>query len=678
MNRKKGIHILRMCLIVLLSNLANAGNEQLEFKKDESPFHYKISGKLKTADTYYGKNISLLNDAIDHDRVFFQKNNLDVSADLGIRDFIDARFSMRTKATWGSPEIAPTTTTPTKLGDAVAQNHKHFMARHLFWMKEAWIKFSLNEALGLHSMKKQTFTLGAFPFQLGRGIALGDAFAVSPNYLGFFSDSAVDQYAFGMKLSGDIVDEKLSYDLYGGILDNKSNSLSRTGRKILGQEYGKLSCPERGFGKVAYIIAGRLNIKPIDDKEHGKLTFEPYFLYHSDKEQQVEFLADATTRLGTIGVATEYISDRFEFGFDMAGNLGHQCVKGWDRNQIEVQNRNGTIQLVNSHVYTNINPLATDDATAAVTNYSPYKAPYVATGIETATGIVNSAGSTANGLINNAVQAEGQNGKLIGVATDLNLVSTIPTTVGTVDENTLYNATNRFRDPYRTEYKGWMLVSDAAAYTENKEFMFAVTAAYVSGDQDPNFTLKDGDYRGFVSLQELYAGKRVKSAFFLGGEGKLSLPLDIPASEKQPNRFGSLTSGLTNLSFIGAGVTWKPQDWEKTFTLNPNILAYWEPYPDRKFDLTTKQTLAQQASSFLGIELNVYLKKELMKNLNLYGIVSVFIPGSHFDDVRGKPLNAAQWKILDRFDVTGYNGDSAPGLGTNSSFTFNFGFEYLF
>ena len=42
-------------------------------------------------------------------------------------------------------------------------------------------------------------TFGAFPFELGRGIALGTAYAVDASDLGFYSENAIDQYAFGGK-----------------------------------------------------------------------------------------------------------------------------------------------------------------------------------------------------------------------------------------------------------------------------------------------------------------------------------------------------------------------------------------------------------------------------------------------------------------------------------------------
>ena len=337
----------------------------------EKPFLWRISGKLKTGDTYYGKNISQLNSCNSEDRVFYTKHSLDLNADLAYLDLLKSRFTLRSKAVWGSPEVAPTTTESTKILNSVGQRHKHFIPRHVLWMREAWLEFSLNEALGLSFFDKpQTFILGAFPFQLGRGIALGDAYAVSPNYLGFYSDSAVDQYAFGGKLGGDLAGDWLSYDLYGAILNNLSNSLSKTGQKMLGQQYGRLSHPERGFGKINFVIAGRFNILALNDEKKGKFNFEPYFLYNNDPEQHVDFVGDSSSKLGTIGIAGEFESDRFEFGFDTALNFGSQQIKGWDRNKIDLQNRNGVAQEINTHVYVNVDPTSTNGA--AVTDLGSY------------------------------------------------------------------------------------------------------------------------------------------------------------------------------------------------------------------------------------------------------------------------------------------------------------------
>jgi len=678
MNLQTKSSALTVCLSLLVSMYTMAKQEKAFIEintqdQDEKLFDYSFSGGVKVGDTFYGAYTTFLNRNNCNDRLFKINSKADLELNYNCKEIFWGKVATRNKVGWGSNLIVPTTTSSTKILDSVGQRHKHASPRQLFWLREGWIEFSIAESLGMSPFEKQqTLTLGAFPFQLGRGIALGDAYAVSPDYIGFYSDYAVDQYALGAKLSGEIVKDKLSYDLYVALLDNQSDSLSRTEQNILGQQFGKLRRPERGFGKINRLFAGRLIWTVIDREDAGTGTIEPYFLVNTDPEQQVEFLGDATSKLGTFGIAGEFLTDRFEFGFETAFNRGHQCVKGWDRNIIMLQNRNGQVQEVNSHVLVNVDPIE-----SASTVGSAYKAPHVTNGI-TAGGVVSSAGSNAKSLVNNAPQSEQYNGMSIGVATDLDTVSTIPAVVGSVQSNELFNATDRFRNKYCNLYRGWMMVADGAVFFKDRDVRLAGTAGYASGDLDPNSEQKDGHYKGFIGLQELYAGKRVKSAFFLGSAGKLQLPLDTPPSEKHPNRFGALTSGFTNIGFIGAGVRWIPQSWEKYFELNPNILAFWQTHPDRKFDLVTKTTTTQQSRSYLGTELNVHLKKQLLCDLYFFILSSIFIPGSHFDDVRGKPLNAKHQKILDRIDPTGFNEDSLPGLGKNISYTLNFGFEYKF
>jgi hypothetical protein len=67
-----------------------------------------------------------------------------------------------------------------------------------------------------------------------------------------------------------------------------------------------------------------------------------------------------------------------------------------------------------------------------------------------------------------------------------------------------------------------------------------------------------------------------------------------------------------------------------------------------------------------------------MKSLKLYFVVSVFIPGGHFDDIQGKPISAAQVRALDKFDRTGYDDERVPNISNNTAATFNVGLEYVF
>jgi len=233
---------------------------------------------------------------------------------------------------------------PVKIADAETGSHKHFIGRQIWWVKEGWVEILLNKAIGFGG-KEQTLKLGVFPFELGRGIALGSAYAISPGLIGFFNSNIIDQYAPGALLHGTLYDSriKLYYDLYVGVLENKSDSFETITQKVYSQEIGRRKDPFRGFGSINYILASKVDCV-IDSICGGdKLVIQPYGLYNRDPEQRVEFPSDASSKLITVGLYSDYVGKNFEFGFECAINFGHQCVKPWDRNQIQLENREGYI-----------------------------------------------------------------------------------------------------------------------------------------------------------------------------------------------------------------------------------------------------------------------------------------------------------------------------------------------
>ncbi len=654
--------------------------------KGESDIELIFSGKYRP-EVFWGDNISLFNSSIavnckPIDRVFFARHILDLNIDLlyGRKKYnktaLEFLFSMRNKGIWGNPEsIASTTDSSIKFLDTVLGSHRHGIPRHIFWIREAWMRFNINEPIGFHMKNNHEFTIGIFSFQLGRGIALGDAYAVGPELLGFYTETVVDQFAPGARLSGDIFKDLLSYELYASILQNKSATLGDTGLKIFRQEFGRRNCPQRGFGVINYVIAGHLFWYVFDNDKIGSLTLEPYFLYNQDPEQEVEFIGDASSKLGTIGLACEYANSKWEFGFDYAFNLGRQKVKGWDRNQIVLQNRNGRSTFVNSHALVNANGSATD----APSNLGVYSAPHSPDNTVAGDGSVSKTGKTAQKLINDAEQGEEFNGQFIGTVPGYTAaIGGVPNpTQAGVTLDQFYNATNRYRNPYSNQFEGWMIVADAAWWAIPKELKVAIGAGVASGDENPNLETIDGNFTGFIGLQEIYSGKRVRSVFALGGAGKLKRPLSVPDTEQSPSAFSDEVSGFTNLVFTGAGLTWTP-DWKKKFSFNPNVLAYWEQHPTKKFDIATKSNSPHDARTFLGVEVNSFIFYNLLPDLKAYFVGSVFIPGSHYCDIRGKPLTPDQDKALDLFNSTGVEDTPVPNIGTDPGVTLNFGFEYNF
>ncbi|MCL4361719.1 hypothetical protein M1446_05190 [Candidatus Dependentiae bacterium] len=597
---------------------------------------------------FFGKNTNLLNDN-NPDKLFFFRHTIDIVSEYNYgkmsydHPLVTVKWNVRNKGIWGDPEsIAVTTETPISVADTAFAGHKHSIPRHILWYRELWIEMCLSELLGLNFCNRHTLTLGAFPFLLGRGIALGDAYAVDPDILGYFSPYAVDQFAFGLRLAGEFIHNCLGYDLYGAILDNKADTFDNVNLKILGQQFGRRFCPARGTGIVNYVVAGRLKYYPIKD-DVNDVYFEPYGLFNSNPEQKIEFLGDASIKLVTLGFASESYLGNWEFGFDTAFNIGAQFVKGWDRNIVTpVKNKDtAVLQFVNTQVTdatTGKDALATD-ANQALIITSPENAD--------------------------------QNGMQIG-------------------SSSLVNKVTRFTNPYKNKLKGSMFVCDLAYnfYVPNN-IKLAAGFGYASGDNDPNRDLDglndsdvDGDFEGFIGLQEIYSGMRIKSAFFLNGQGRIPRLLSFPTQEQQIfNPFASKTSRFTNIIYTGASVQFNscddsPRPWQAW----PNIMFFWQEHASRIFDVVQGQSIGRSARSFFGTEINLFSEIELMPDLKFYAISAVFFPGSYYKDVKGKPLTKDQQKYLNSFSEDGVPGEVefVPTLGNNMAFFFNLGFEYRY
>ena len=159
---------------------------------------------------------------------------------------------------------------------------------------------------------------------MGHGIALGDAYAVNPGLLGFFTENTVDQYAPGVLFSGEIIKDRWTYDLYGAIFEDKSDSLSNNAERIYEHKFGATwplnkgrNNQSRGFGHVNWLVALKFEAVAMDSKRVGKLEIEPYILYNHAPEQRLEFPADGYSKLGTAGFDVDYSHKGFEASLNL-------------------------------------------------------------------------------------------------------------------------------------------------------------------------------------------------------------------------------------------------------------------------------------------------------------------------------------------------------------------------
>lgn len=624
-----------------------AKKESLKFQFGDSSF--ELIPKVRM-EAFIARNTALFNNDNPTDRILIPgKFTLDFISIYKYgqqtfgHDAIRFRATIRTKGTFGDPDsIASTAEATIKDLETVVGSHSHPLARYFCWVREAWIDICLNDAFHVPFFsKEQRFTVGIFPFSLGRGISLGSSYAVDPDFIGYYSPSAVDQFAPGARIYGDL-SKTLGYDLYFAITQNRSDTFSNVNAQINGQLIGHRYDQARGFGKINWIVAGRFRWTPVQ-ADCAQIYLEPYALYNDEREQRVEFLGDANGKLGTFGLAMESQFGDFEFGFDAAFNIGRQQVLAVDRNTIVKESREGTVVQANSHVKASAGSSAPD--------ISGKKALF----------------RTANQqVIDVSAQGVAYNGQPISSA--------------------LTNDINRFRSCYNNVYKGKMAVMDMA-YTFRcfNNLKVAATAGVATGDENPNKDLEDpndsrvdGDYRGFIGLQETYSGKRVQSAFVLSGAGSLPRVLSFPSDEVS-EQTPSTTSRFTNIIFVGGGFTFKGQcPWSQPWSINPNVLAYWQQHRTKFFDKTINESSPDKyAARFLGVEYNVFFDVIMFDDFKGFIVASAFVPGSHYKDIRGKPINRDQAKYLDALSDNGV-APKRPLLGDNAAFFINAGFEYKF
>ena len=626
----------------------------LYYHHGDSEINFGVRARMP--DFLLGKNLKFINDLNPTDRILFFRHTIDfvteywygkAAADF---DLVYFKMQIRNRAIWGDPEsIGSTTNSTIKELEAVFGRHSHAIPRLFLWIRELWIQFNASELLGLPFCNQHTMTFGAFPFELGRGIALGAAFSLDPTDLGFFNESGIDQYAFGGKLSGDIYKGELTYDVYAAILSNFADTFDNVNQKIRGQQFGFRQDQARGFGIINYVVAGRLVYTPKLKRPGQSIRVEPYILYNHNPEQRVEVPGDATSDLGTAGIAGEFELGNFDCGFDTAFNFGHQNVHGWDRNGIKLENRDGDAVVVNTHVRQ-----AAEGIPNARTSPLALKAR------------VNQA------IINTSAQTAEDNGVIIG---QNNL-------------GTLINGPFRFTNPSRNQYRGMMLVYDMGYYICKPELKVCAGFGYASGDRNPNRDQRftgDSDqaktYEGFIGLQEIYSGTRVKSAFLLSGQGKIPRALTFPAPEVF-DPFATVANRFTNVLFSGASVFWKPAWSCKKWTLNPNMVAFWSDFSTSFFDETQgrrgRNVQGSFARNYLGLETNVFIEAMLIEDLKLITVAGVFFPGAHFRDIQGRPLTRDQREFLNNVDVSGIQNDRVPLLGSDKAYFINVALEYRF
>ena len=597
-------------------------------------------GGLFREEFLYAENPIMLNDSIPDGYDFFKQTldllfNFKYGKETFGHDAIELFMDIRQKGIWGDVgKAVKTAKENVKVSDSVVSGHSHLNTKPLLWLRDAWLKVSLNALLDGNDDHLHTVKIGWFPFYVGRGISLGTIYGASREFVGIYTGYQNDLDAPGINLHGDIFKDRLSYDLYFSRLEEKGASLSDTFNHVKSQLVGRASNPWRGEAKDNNLYVARLLAKAIkEDKHYGTLDLEPYVIYNEASDRNIEVTADGKSYLGTAGLALEWGHKNFEVGGEVAANFGHLRARALDRNVINIKRDDeGKLCEVYSHICDeNGNKALVTKANKAIVRNSI--------------------------VLDKDCDVESLNCQEIGGG--------------------LTNAANRFRPSFKSDYDGFMGVIDAAYTFDGADLKIATEFGYASGDENPLLDERDNSFNGFVGLQEAYSGKRVPSVYVLDAR-KLKRPL----TSRFDDRDAMDDAAFSDIFYWGGGVTWYPiESNSDKFKINPNVLVYWKSDKSPKFDPCACDGAGaftdEDASRHLGTEFNIRARYEMLDNLLLNVDFAMFFPGDFYDDVKGLPLPGDVFKRLDLPDGTGV--DSAKfRLSNDTAWLINIGLTFKF
>jgi hypothetical protein len=661
--------------------LAKRNPEKISNKTVDRAFKNNVVGldaDLKT-DIIIGKGLELFSEQ-DYDSYLFSLFTLDLGLNAKQYCITDEpkyhlKAVVRTKNIVGNTgNFSLLESKPLKIGIGRTENEISLAPKYLMsWFREASLKYMFNQKY------KSFLKFGFFPYQIGQGIALGNAHKLGRIVSGLNRAHDVDQYRLGLQVSGEFVPDKLGYDLYFGVIDRKSSNFIDTAQITQAQRLLNRNEPYRGKFTNNVLTAMQLTFKPsIKDAE---VTVKPYLVVNRDDEQQVEYLGDARSVLGIIGCETNVTKGKLSLHFESGLNFGFQEVKAWDRDTIFFASKPYHLYL-----FQDFGEPGTPQWRVAERTTYPEDLSF-----------------------------QYDNGTSFR---------------DTLDSGIRYkNAYNRFRRGYKNSYNGFFITADASyeyVYNEEASTTLGASTGFINGDDHPNDTyemllarrldgtctdackgcfencwpnhcFKDVDkaYTGFAGLQQLYSGKVVKSYFMMEAH-KLNTPLSAKESMITYPQ-------MTNLAFLGLGASYKQRAFDRVFDIDINGLIYCSPYKQKKgFNYTLakffrlnscgeqetlrllpalKADAAQTLSRFLGIELNGSIYLQFDPNLRFYAQAAMFIPGLYYNDAKGKTIRLTEQFKLASTDYSGYELNERKyhyDLESSTALLVNVGFEYHF
>lgn len=581
----------------------------------------KGTGKI-VKEVYASSKMTYLNNANPYDSALRCRTTADgilvtTFGDNEKNPMVDAKIAVRFRYDAGTDALVRTAPSAIAIAGAPVAIPGSSIQKSTLWLRELFLKISLdkNEKESLYYLK-----FGSFPYELGRGIALGSAYN-SGGFLGLDPRFSIDQFAPGALLHADIVKDILYGEWYYAVLSNPNTSFKDNSEIIhLNQITDIPSNGARGVNRQVWITSGMLHWKAINASDL-KLTVNPYAYMFVSPDQKLEFPADSDSQLYAIGTALEMKSGRFEWGVDTAFQGGHTRIKAWDRNYTALVNNGDTAAV--SVQYTKV---YTDDTLSTLA-------------------LATSTNQTA---VKSSELDFSQNGQEIGTSG-------------------LYNAIDRFRPSQKVFYHGYFFVTDASFELIDKQLKICADTGFVSGHLD-NYNdvdsltqaqLQHQNFNGFIPVQSVYSGKRIQHLVMLNtGVPRFTVqdPTVSLADQHVASRVtgvATLTDKFTNLAYTGLGFECTPKKFaDQKAMIKPVALYYWMVQAPNLAD-------GQVASHALGTALSVEFMVTLKECLDMGGYVGWMIPGQQYKQFSGLQLKGGK-------------------LGSDTAYVLNFSMTYKF
>lgn len=531
---------------------------------------------------------------------------------------------LRFRYVFGGPGVVTTANPTFEIGGTSTTLSSLSIPKNLLWTNEAWLHISLNK----HDDIRDSFLrTGLFPYDIGRGIALGSAYA-SSGFLGASPEFSIDQFAPAAWIHAEIFPQKFDFNTYFALLVNQSDTPSDNNAPIRTQDLSQQATGDtRGTSTQVWILSLSSRWYPINEENH-KAVIEPFLIQYHAPDQTLEYYADSNLYLRTWGVSVEHFAGDFEWGFETGFNGGKQEIRGWDRNQLSLgSDVNGDLQIQ----YTEVNLVPVTVGAATLPAFAGTQVPL------TGSGTFNIPQAIAN-----STQDQLLNGQQLNPAGNYLRVNG--------NNYNLVNSEFRFRPEQRVFFDGFYCVADVGYQILKDRLKVYAGVGYASGqldnlEEDVSSLSEEGllnrRFHGFFPIQSVYSGNDRLNLFVLLNQGIPRFDLQNPVPTVPNKNYITPIQGtqntlqinaFTNLMYVGGALEWKPEWLGKNSGVKFNVIYYRMPVTPY---IPGTSLLASHS---LGTEINIRQVATIFERVSFINALGVMFPGQLYTDMKGSSL----------------------------------------